>query len=123
MTLTQMYICLNVHLPEVTFPGKLFSKIFTSQSSHLAEIKFSWKPIFQNLLLPDFTLGRNNIFWKLNFQSSHLSEFLHLVEITLPRKLIFKNYTYKKILFSRINIMQNLLAHLNLLLTLKLLVE
>ena len=41
MTLTQMNICLNVHLPQITFPRKLFSKIFTSQSSHLAEIKFS----------------------------------------------------------------------------------
>ena len=24
MTLTQMHICLNVHLPEITFPGKIF---------------------------------------------------------------------------------------------------
>ena len=41
-------------------------------------------------------MGRNNIFRKLIFQNSHLSEFLHLVKITVPRKLIYKNYAYKQ---------------------------
>ena len=91
--------------PKLNFPENLFSKIYTCQISHWAEITFS-----ENLISRIRTCQNFYIWSKLLYHENLFLKTLHI-----SRQI--------ETLLSRINITQNLLAHLCLHLTLKLRVE
>ena len=100
------FILARVHIwPKLNFPENLFSKIYTCQISHLAEITFS-----ENLFSRIRTCQNFYIWSKLLYHENLFLKTLHI-----SRQL--------ETSLSRINITQNLLAHLYLHLTLKLLIE
>ena len=120
-TLSQIYISLNVHLPDITFPRtctcqKLHfpeharSIIYIFLNMHFPEITLARMLVWQNFhlvectvyfpenQLPKFTLARMYIWTNVHFPE-HLLYFLefntwqnlHLAEITSTRNLIFQN--------------------------------
>ena len=69
--------------PKLHFPENLFSRIYTSQNVHLAEITFPQKLIFQNLHLPELHFPENL------FSRIFTCRNVHLAEITFIQKFIF----------------------------------
>ena len=97
--------------PKLHFPENLFSRIYTCQNVHLAEITFPRKLIFQNsriyiwpkLHFPESLFSRIYTCQNVHFPENIFSRYytcqnVHLAEITFPRKLT---------VFSRIYTCQN----------------
>ena len=93
--LTRLYIFLNVHLPDITFPWTC-----TWQKLHFPERALARNYIFLNVLLPEFAFSKTCTCQKLHFRKEGSFGRIYIwPKLHFPENFFFRIYIWPKLHF------------------------